>query len=252
METYSVYALRVIGIDEFRYIGITKNKLSVRLRGHIKELRRNPYKINWIKKHKGNIEIVLIEGNIQGLKEANRLEQHYIKHYKSSCRLLNLTNGGDGTQGFTSWNKGKGCSYIDKILSNSPRSKKVYCYDLNGKFANEYRSVKHASQQTGIARASIVNIANKKIKYKQSKGFQFSWEKSVAIEAVQYDEDKRINSARAGKLKSAKKIKIMKGNEVLYFENYKEAAVYLGLKPISVSVYCSTKTENKHGRFGYA
>lgn len=57
-----VYGLKVIGDDRIRYVGITKHKLSDRLRGHKKDNRRNIHKQHWMKKHVGNIEIILIEG----------------------------------------------------------------------------------------------------------------------------------------------------------------------------------------------
>lgn len=183
MDIYKIYGLRVIGEDEIRYVGLTKNTLSSRLAQHIREKRHNPYKINWILKNKHNIEIILIEDNIKGLYNANEKEKYYIDLYKSiGNRLTNLTDGGDGTKGFKSWNKGIKCNYVDKIIKNSPKSKNVCVYGLSGDFLNEYRSVKFASIKTGVSRQRIADIANMKPKHKQSKGFIFRWFKAKKIE----------------------------------------------------------------------
>lgn len=253
MVIYKIYGLRAIGEDEIRYIGLTKKSLKSRLTEHLKEKRFNPYKINWIAKNKHKIEILLIEGNISSLESANEKEKYYINLYKlKGNRLTNLTDGGDGTQGFQSWNKGKNCSYIDKLIENSPRAKKIYCYNLDGVFISEYRSVKYASYKLGIARASIINIANFKYSYKQSKGFQFRWIKSNAIDKVFYDENKRINAIINTKSKNTKKIKIEFKNTVTIYNRAEDVAKALGLLTSSVKTYASVNKKTKYGDFSYA
>ena len=58
--------------------------------------------------------------------ELNDLEKHYIDKYKSTDKSIgyNLTSGGDGTLGFTSWLKGKHLSdEIKKKLSEAKKGK---------------------------------------------------------------------------------------------------------------------------------
>lgn len=254
MNIYKIYGLKVIGDNEIRYIGLTKNSLTYRLRGHKKEKRRNPYKIKWVAKNKSEIEIVLLEDNIPDLKTANDREVYYIGLYrKNGSRLINLTNGGDGTQGFSSWNRGKNCTYIDKLIENSPRSKAVYVYDLNGIFICEYRSVKFASIKTGVVRQSISNIANMKPKYKQSGGFMFRWFKEDNIQPVFYDESLRLEKIRSSLNKSCREIKIEKDGIMAIYKNFRGASLSLGLSPRSISTYASRGVvSKKHGRFSYA
>jgi len=177
---YKVYGL-VSKNGIIRYIGITRKSLKERLTGHKKDVNRNrnPHKCNWIKKHCFEINIVLLEDGISTLSAAESRERFYIDKYSKNI-LLNKTRGGnilpkEKQYSGPSWNKGKKCEYIDKLITNSPRSKKVYCYDLNGRLLCEYRSLKHAQESTGAHRLSIRNCADKKPQHKQAAGYQWRW-----------------------------------------------------------------------------
>lgn len=59
---YIIYALKVIGEENIRYIGYTKRGLNKRLIAHLSQAKvRDTHKDRWIKKNDFNIEITLIE-----------------------------------------------------------------------------------------------------------------------------------------------------------------------------------------------
>lgn len=230
---YKVYHIRHKSDKKVVYVGITKGYLSRRFASHLKDKRRNIKKVNYFLAHKKDLEIVSIYDDLQSLQLANEMEVYEIKRLKKSgIRLLNKTDGGDGTKGLVSWNKGKKCEYVDKIIKSSPRLKPVFCYDLQGNFIKEYRSIKFASIETGCTRAVIANGANQKTRYKQSKGFQWRFFKAENIEAVFYDEDLRISKMRATKLSKSKKVTLenITTGEVFVFENITDCSIKTGLK----------------------
>lgn len=182
---YQIYGLRIKGSHKVKYIGCTKKDLIQRLRGHFKENKHNSKKNEWVSLYKNHIEIFSIEKGIPCLSLAYEREKFYIQEYRERGHdLLNISKGGQGTNGVVSWNKGVECQYIDRLIDNSPKSKKIYAYDLNGVFVKEFRSVKFASKETGSSRAFICNCANLKPKYKQSKGLTFRWFKSENIPRI--------------------------------------------------------------------
>lgn len=251
---YKVYALTDGYSGKIRYIGITKNSLSKRLNQHKNDLRRNRHKINWINSLKGNIKIIPIKEDIPSLKEANELEVYYISYYnEKGCKLVNKTIGGDGTKGLVSWNKGVKCTYIDKLIKNSPTARKVYCYDLSGFFIKEYSSIKKASEDTGVSRAQILKICNIDSRYKTAKkmSFRFFKEPKICIEIV--SEQDRIKNVQKGKLESAREIKVIDKNigKTYVFKNFIEASKKLNMAKSSISTYASISKETKKYKFSY-
>lgn len=96
MGKHKIYGLRVIGQENFRYIGYTKRKLGRRLYHHFYDVKAGETwkKCQWIKKHNFNIEIVLIEGDLT-YKEALVREKYWIKKHKTYLDGMNMTKGGD-------------------------------------------------------------------------------------------------------------------------------------------------------------
>jgi len=80
MTEYKIYGLRIIGTEDIKYIGRTKFTLSNRWSKHKtnaridKENNKYNYRTNWINKHKDEIEIFLIEGNIKTKEESCQKE----------------------------------------------------------------------------------------------------------------------------------------------------------------------------------
>jgi hypothetical protein len=92
-----------------RYVGLTTKDISVRLSQHLVDRRHNPHKVNWIKKHKRNIEFVLIEEGFFSIDELKNKEIYWIDRLKSlGYNLLNATEGGDFSpnKGVVAKNKG--------------------------------------------------------------------------------------------------------------------------------------------------
>lgn len=106
METdnkiYKIYALsdNISGIDNYRYIGLTRLSILTRLSYHKRE-KSDTYKTRWFK-NVGceNIKITLIQDNLT-YGEACNLEIELIEKYrKMGYRLTNTTNGGEGWLNF--------------------------------------------------------------------------------------------------------------------------------------------------------
>ena len=99
---YKIYVLKLKDSDEIRYVGRTKDLLSTRWSKHKtnaridKENNRHNYRINWINKHKNEIEIICIEENIQTKEESCLKEIEYIAKYKIKYNLVNGSKGGEG------------------------------------------------------------------------------------------------------------------------------------------------------------
>lgn len=112
---YSIYYLSD-NTEKIRYIGLTCKKLSHRLRVHLNDERHNFHKINWVKKNKENIKIVLIEDNLS-LEEAKLAEIQYIYNLKKlGSNLLNATDGGDCSPNKGKVAKNKGIIKYDKNI----------------------------------------------------------------------------------------------------------------------------------------
>lgn len=222
---YTLYHIKRISTNKVVYIGITSNSINKRFNSHLKDSRRNVRKYNYLNKHIDDIKIISVIENIKTLEEANKLEELEIKSFKlKGINLLNATNGGDGTKGYVSWNKGKKCSYIDKIIENHPNLKKVYAYTLDGKYYGEYRSIKAASENTGCPRAAIKRCCEMLPKYKQSKGLMWRYEKYEAILPLHYNENDRIERMKCGRRKKMNKVICVNllNNKVDIYNNIQE------------------------------
>jgi hypothetical protein len=103
MEDYKIYGLKLKDSDEIKYIGMTKQSLENRLMGHISSSKRYNHKnACWLKGHKDEVEIVLIEDGILTNKDCCQKEIHYIKLFKSfGANLNNYTIGGDSGGGMS-------------------------------------------------------------------------------------------------------------------------------------------------------
>jgi len=125
MENYKIYALKLKDNDNIKYIGFTSRNLEDRFKEHLYITINRKYKNGyWIKKHKDNIEIILIEDNIKSIKEVCEREIFYIKYYKElGFNLNNLTNGGEGMRATEDTRRKISESQKGKILSEETKEK---------------------------------------------------------------------------------------------------------------------------------
>jgi hypothetical protein len=251
---YKVYLIKRISTSVVVYVGITKNKLNTRFLSHLRDKRRNIKKVNYFLCHKDDLIIEAIEEGIKTLKEANDKEVYYIQYYKKKYgRLLNATEGGDGTKGSNPWNKGTNCKYIDKLMQNSPNAKKIYAYDINGKYICEFNSIKKAHEFTNVSRQVIGKIAKQENRYKTSKGYSFRYYKSEKIKINKITTEERIRRVIKAKQEKIKTIKIFikKTQSNVFYNNALTASIDFKIKKNSLQTYCSQNKETSKYIYGY-
>jgi len=103
MKNYKIYTLNDPMTNEIKYVGQTCRTLQTRLTEHIRDAKNNIYKYRWIEKLKRNNLKPTINLIIDKLskEECNNLEIRLIKEYKEAGhKLVNLTEGGEGTTGY--------------------------------------------------------------------------------------------------------------------------------------------------------
>ena len=87
--------------------------------------------------------------------EIDKIEQSYIQEYKNKNNSLNIAFG--GRRGNKGVSRGKG---ID-----SPLSKKIYQYDLEGNFLKEFNSYTEASKESGATMTQLCKCILNKTRY---------------------------------------------------------------------------------------
>jgi hypothetical protein len=120
---------------------------------------RNNYWNNIVKKHGYYTEIVADNLSVE---DAYELEMFLISELGRKDlgigRLVNLTDGGDG-------GKKPSLNTIKKAIeTNRKNMKPVSQYNSKGEFIKSYRSISEASKQSSIARQSIRDCVNGKLK----------------------------------------------------------------------------------------
>lgn len=105
-SSWLVYAIRKTDSLEQRYIGITTKKLSKRIYMHLWELRKEAPRLpvhKWIKSISYDIQVDVLASVTAGdIDSLHKLEVEYIKTAKAKgYSLLNLTDGGEGTLGYS-------------------------------------------------------------------------------------------------------------------------------------------------------
>jgi group I intron endonuclease len=105
-ESWVIYGLKKLGTDEYRYIGMTTKKLSRRIYLHTWESKKASPVLpvhKWIKSIEGAFEVdILAKAPKKDKDELAKLEISYISWAKENdYKLLNLTNGGEGTLGYS-------------------------------------------------------------------------------------------------------------------------------------------------------
>lgn len=181
-EVMYVYELVDPLTNEVRYIGRTNN-LNKRYSDHVNNKKSNKHKINWISKLKREgyrpLMRVIALTTKKFIKEA---EVKKISQKSKTCKLINMTLGGDGCLSMQQSTKDKiskalkgkirskqHCENISKALKGRKPSKK--CIE-NAKLANTNRIPKNAIKILCLNNGKIYNSqaeAARKLKLNKSK-----------------------------------------------------------------------------------
>lgn len=158
------------------YIG-QSNNVYKRWRDHRLELRKNQHVNNylqraWNKYGETQFEFEIIKKC--NINEMDKWEQHYIAILNSNNLNFgfNLDSGG-------SLNKTHSKATIDKIVAAN--QKKIYQFSPDFKLINSYKSLKEASEITGISCAHISSVANGK--RNSAGGFFWSYSNEINFNA---------------------------------------------------------------------
>lgn len=199
---YKIYKLIDPKTNDIRYIGRTVQTLSNRLKKHLKADDKS-HRVNWIKSLIKNglepkIELICETDSFENCCE---LEQFYIKKYKKlGFKLVNMTNGGDGSIGFKhseetiiklkiiAEKRVKSHTYIEQLKqhglnqwNNKTENQKlnnklnqigrrnIGQFTLDDKFVREFISLREIERELGWFRANITPCL--KGEFKQAYGF---------------------------------------------------------------------------------
>lgn len=165
-------------VNQKRYIGSSKN-LRNRLWKHRSLLRNNKHENvklqnSWNKYTEKNFDYYIIE-YCQSLDDLQIREQFYIDTLKPELNITKIVE-----RNILSKESRIKQSETRKRLFNENKlqpnhCRKIYQYDLNGNFLNEFRSVRQASKQTNTTLSSIYRYLNGK--YKKGGKYLWSYEK---------------------------------------------------------------------------
>jgi len=169
MKHYTYQHIR-LDTNEIFYIGIgTKSSRAYNTikSKYYRAYTRKGRNIVWkriVSKTEYKVEIIYESNSYNDVKEE---EKRLIKLYGRKSyygTLCNLTEGGDGLLG-----------YLKPRSLNSPFSKKIYQYELNGKFKKEWECGKDIERELSYSSNCIYNCCNKKKKNNTAYGYQWSY-----------------------------------------------------------------------------
>lgn len=176
--------------SKIRYIGRTKSSLKRRLSQHICKANKNysnSHKENWIRsllKNGIRPKIKLLKTLYCSWLESHLIEKQLIEKYYVKHSLVNGVDAGPGNlikninQNNEIIRKQKIKEYFNKEENKTNFYNKIYCYDSNGNFVKEYKSVKFASDELSVKKTAISNHINRFDNYKMNvrelKGYFFS------------------------------------------------------------------------------
>lgn len=212
MKKFKIYCLKCPISKEIRYIGVTTQKLSVRLSQHIwdSKKRSTMYKSNWINSLSEKPLIELIE-EVNELNWEER-EIYWINFYKSG-KLTNYCKGGKGV-------------VIDRHSSGKERSakakyKKVLQISKDKVIIKEWESPTIAAKELGISRMALQKCCSKSKNNIFSYGFYWVYLEEYLKEDFKYKIKKDISER-----KDIKKVyfKNLETNEIGIYNTIIEAA----------------------------
>lgn len=182
-----IYALVDPRTNCIRYIGKTSN-IEARFSKHKTSAKYcRTYKEKWI----NSLQNINLQPKIKILictfeSLLNTLEIELIKHYKQFCKLVNSTEGGDGTRK-PQTEKVKERMRVNNPMSNKEtallvnrknaikRRKPVLQLDKLGNLIKEHVSISEASLSTNICESTIIRVCNKVGSYKSAGGYLWNY-----------------------------------------------------------------------------
>lgn len=185
---YWIYSLEDPFSKEVKYIGITNNPKK-RLYEHLKDDRSNKHKHNWLRQIEYSPTMIIL-GMECTLNQVRLKEKEFISYYRNKGnKLVNKTNGGDyvGEHIFSK-------EHLENIrIANKKNNKKVYQYDLEGNYLDEFDSITIAANAFALSIPKISQACYNKIR-KSTGGYQWRFEKFDKIE--KYGRPERYNSKK--------------------------------------------------------
>ena len=227
MEETFIYALVDPLTFEEKYVGKSNDPVK-RLKQHIKSGKNNKtHKEKWINSLLSiGLEPILCSLKKVSVNEYAYWEELYIKHFKYNEKLV-LTNFDDQGVG----NIGK--KGISRDASNI--SKKVYCFDLTGKFIREYDSCRKAAKDLGISHSGIVRCCNNLKTHTHSGKYIFSYDSILN------------NDKKNGIIVKCEKKRVAKiddvGKIIEEYESISEAALKNNVDSSNISRVCNGKKD---------
>lgn len=140
------------------YIGQTVQKLSKRISSHKYPSRNKTLPIDAAIKKYGieNFSITTID-HANSVDELNEKEKFWIKYYDCiSPKGYNLEEGGRNSRKSKSAIARVSAANRGRFIGEkSPRAKRVYMFNLDGKLLNEYGSAREAARENGTSSSQI-------------------------------------------------------------------------------------------------
>jgi group I intron endonuclease len=199
---YKIYKLTDPETNEIRYVGRTCQKLENRLKKHLRANDKS-HRTNWIKSlvNKGIEPKISLICETTEFSDCCELERFYIIKYKNlGFKLVNMTDGGDGSIGFKhseetinklkkiAKKRAENKEYIENLKEcglkqwenktekeklenqlNQKGRKNIKQLTLDGEFIREFISLRQIERELGYFRANITPCL--KGVFKQAYGF---------------------------------------------------------------------------------
>lgn len=199
---YKIYKLIDPETNEIRYIGRTIQTLPNRLKKHLKADDKS-HRVNWIKSlsNKGLVPKIELICETTTFDDCCELERFYINKYKKlGIKLVNMTDGGDGsigfkhsdetiiklktiatkraenqehieslrTHGLKQWSDKTEQEKLDNKLNQKGR-RNIKQFTIDAVFIKEFISLREIERELGYFRANITPCL--KGEFKQAYGF---------------------------------------------------------------------------------
>jgi len=230
-----IYSLRDPRDSKIKYIGQTRFSINKRYKEHLRNCKyyttKNHNVYRWINELV-NLDLNPIIDIVEKIDITllDEREKYWISYYDD---LKNMTVGGTGIKyinkrEFSETHKkkiGDSCRGEKHYNYNKPASniKPILMFSIDGKFENEFSSIKMASNYTKILTSAISNCLTGK---RNSSGEHIWMYKNKYDDKILFEKIVKCNKHPSNKNKSIKisKINVISNEVIETYESYKEAA----------------------------